>query len=167
MTDEMPDGAVEVFKSHDAYERTDEGFAVTTTTFGGTVTAADRDGPKLDYTVTVRAPTIEAATADVVGETVALDWFETLARRLEAAPTATRRAVDLDSCVVEREGGEVRVEYAFAWGNPSGAADIAKTFVEYVEGTYVEGIVPGYEYESPVADLLASASQSGESGTPL
>ncbi|MEF8975818.1 MAG: DUF5813 family protein, partial [Halapricum sp.] len=44
-------------------------------------------------------------------------------------------------------------------------------FVEYVEGTYVEGAVPGYDYEPPVADLLNQAqsggSQGDRGGTPL
>ena len=66
-----------------------------------------------------------------------------------------------------RDGEDVFVTYGFEWADPDRAAGIAKTFVEYVEGTYVEGVVPGYEYQSPVADLLERASQGEGGGTPL
>jgi len=168
MTDEMPTDAADAFENHDAYELAEDGAVLTTTAFEGTVTAGEAaDEWANAYTVTVRAPTLAAATAGDVPGVVRTDWFETLERRLERAPTATRASVELTTFAVERDGDDVRIEFQFEWGNPQKATEIAKTFAEYVEGTYVEGIVPGYEYEPPVADLLASASQSGESGTPL
>jgi len=61
--------------------------------------------------------------------------------------------------------------YEFTLGSADRAADVAKAFVEYVEGTYVEGIVPGYSYEGKVADLVSDASSGGGDGevggTPL
>ena len=80
---------------------------------------------------------------------------------------ATRSDIDLETFDVERDGEDVYVTYGFEWDDPGRAADIAKTLVEYVEGTYVEGVIPGYEYESPVADLLDRASQGEGGGTPL
>jgi len=68
---------------------------------------------------------------------------------------------------VDAHDGTVRIEYVFADRSPATAADIATAFAEFVEGTYVEGVVPGYEYEPPVADLLAQASQGEKGGTPL
>ena len=168
MTDEMPPDAADAFESHDAYEPAEEGATLTTTAFEGTVTADEADDDWANtYILTVRAPTLAAATAGDVPEVVRTDWFETLERRLERAPTATRASVDLTDFAVERDGDDVQIEFRFEWGSPGKAAEIAKTFAEYVEGTCVEGIVPGYEYEPPVSNLLASASQSGESGTPL
>ncbi len=165
----MPDessGTVErAFERHGAYTRDGEGFVISTTACEGRVTAIEGTVPA--YTVTVRVPTIQAATADDVGEAVAEGWFDTLRRRLEEAPKATRADVDLAAFEVDRDDGDVFVTYGFEWADPDRAADIAKTFVEYVEGTYVEGVVPGYEYESPVADLLDRASQGEGGGTPL
>jgi ATP phosphoribosyltransferase len=61
---------------------------------------------------------------------------------------------------------DVTILYARATDIPEyvsdGAADIAKAFVEYVEGTYVEGVIPGYEYADPVAGLRQRARQTGE-----
>ncbi|HET7324617.1 MAG TPA: DUF5813 family protein, partial [Halococcus sp.] len=56
----------------------------------------------------------------------------------------------------------VVIECAFIHDNPTRAAEAAKALIEYVEGTYVEGIVPGYSYLPPVADLLSRARQHGE-----
>jgi len=45
--------------------------------------------------------------------------------------------------------------------------------IDYVEGTYVQGVIPGYEYGEPVAGLLDRAQQNADSddatrgGTPL
>jgi len=170
MTD-VPEDVAEVFGGRDAFVASGDGFVVETTSFDGRVTASDREDWRTDYTVTVRAPTLQAATADAVGDAVADGWLDTFRRRLEDAPKATRVAVDLDDYTVERDGDEVVVTYRFSLGGEREAADAAKAFVEYVEGTYVEGIVPGYEYVGVVADLMNSASTGGSEGsrggTPL
>jgi hypothetical protein len=169
---EMPDSAARAFGRHDAFERLDDAaFELTTSAFGGRVTAAETDSHRLTYTVTVSVPTLEAATADEVGDAVAGGWLDTLERRLEDVPQSTRADVDLAGFDVEADGAEVFVTFQFAWGNADRAAGIAKTFAEYVEGTYVESVVPGYSYEGTVASLLSSASQGGDGetrgGTPL
>jgi len=168
MTGELPDSAERAFEYHDAFERDGDGFLVTTTTFEGRVTAVEGPEHLSAYTVTVRVPTLSAATADEVGEAVAEGWFETLERRLADAPTATREDVDLGTFDVERDEPDVFVTYGFEHGDADRAVAVAKAFVEYVEGTYVEGIIPGYEYVPPAAELIDSASQGGGGGgTPL
>ncbi len=169
LPDELPDDAARAFDRHEAFDLTEGGYRVATTAFEGIVTATPGPEYESTYEVRVTVPTLEAATADHVGEAVANGWFETLERRLEDAPQATRADVALDGMDVERGDVEVTVTYRFTWGNADRAADISKAFVEYVEGTYVEGVVPGYEYVSPVANLLQNASQGdgGAGGTPL
>lgn len=166
MTDDVPAEIGRIFERNDAIEHGTEGFIVTTTAFESTVRVDGSTAPPT-YTVTVIVPTLAAATTDEVGPTVAESWLETLERRLADAPKATRATVDLEAFSVEEDGDVVRIEYSFTRKSPDSAAEIAKTFAEYVEGTYVEGIIPGYDYVPPVADLLADASQSGEGGTPL
>jgi len=167
MTDPDVQTARERLGSHEAFERETDGFTVTTVPFGNRVTVTDGEGRSPDYAVRVTVPTLQAATADEVGDAVAAGWLETLDRRLGDAPKATRARIDLTAYDVEQAGDSVTVTYRFASAVPGRAAEVAKTFVEYVEGTYVEGIVPGYEYEPPVSDLLANASRTGSSGTPL
>ena len=36
--------------------------------------------------------------------------------------------------------------------------------IDFVEGTYVQGVIPGYEYTEPVSDLLSAARQQGGGG---
>lgn len=172
MTDEIPDSARAAFESHEKITATEEGYAVETTVFDGFVRASDGPDWKNTYTVTVFVPTLSAATAETVGSAVEEGWRDTLERRLEDAPQSTRANVELHEVAVEGIDDELQITFTFEWGDADRAAKIAKTFVEYVEGTYVEGIVPGYEYESPVADLLSDASQGDDSnanrgGTPL
>lgn len=161
MTDTLPERAVRSFEAHDAFERDGEWFTLTTTAFDARVTAAETDEWALRYTLEVRAPTLQAATADDVGDSVAAGWFETYDRRLEDAPMAVRHDVELAKRRVFEEAGDAVAVFVFEWGNADQAPAIAKALAEYVEGTYVEGIVPGYEYEPPVADLLADARRSG------
>jgi len=171
MADEFPAGAREAVGAHDAFEGGPDGYRLTTTVFEATVTASERDDYATDVTVRVDVPTLQSVTEDgQVGDAVQSGWLDTLERRLEDAPKATRASVELDDFGVTTENGVVTVTYEFAYGDAERAADVAKTFVEYVEGTYVEGVVPGYDYGEPVTDLL-SAAATGEDdergGTPL
>lgn len=152
MTDES-----EAFATHDAYERDGEAFSLTTTPFDSRVAVDDSH-----YQMRVEVPTLDGATEESVADAVADGWFETFELRLEDAPGATRADVDVPEPTVERVGETVVVECEFAHGNPARAAEAAKAIIEYVEGTYVEGIVPGYSYQSPVADLLSRAREHGD-----
>ena len=64
MTDDLPERAVRAFQRHDAFERDGDEFRVTTTTFDGRVTAAETDDRAPSYSLTVRAPTLSAATEE-------------------------------------------------------------------------------------------------------
>ena len=161
MTEELPDRAVRAFETHDAFERAGPAwFAVTTTRFDGRVTAEETDDWALTYTLEVRAPMLSTATEDDVGDAVEEGWFETYELRLEDATMTVREDVDLADQRVFEEAGDAVAVFEFEWGNADRAPDIAKAMAEFVEGTYVEGVVPGYEYTQPVSDLLSRARQS-------
>ncbi|MFB6224393.1 MAG: DUF5813 family protein [Haloarcula sp.] len=164
MTD-MPDDVVAAFDQHESLVASGDSYVIETTSFEGRVTATEGEDWRTNYEVTVRAPTLQAATSDEVGDAVIDGWFETLERRLEDAPKATRTAVELDEYSVTQEEEQVVVTFQYTKGGERQAADVAKTLVEYVEGTYVEGVIPGYDYVGVVADLLDSASTGGSEGT--
>jgi hypothetical protein len=166
MTDDLPERAVRAFQRHNAFERDGDEFRVTTTTFDGRVTAAETDDRAPSYSLTVRAPTLSAATEEKeeVGEAVEAGWFDTYERRLEDAPMAVRFGVDLEALEVTEADGEVVAVFEFRWRNADQAPDIAKAMAEYVEGTYMEGIVPGYRYRPPVSGMLSRARQSDVEG---
>ncbi len=147
----------EAFETHNAYEPQDGAFSLTTTPFEGRVAVEDSH-----YHVRVEVPTLTGATEESVADAVADGWFETFALRLEDAPGATRANVEIPEPTVERVDSRVVVECEFTHENPAHAAEAGKTLIEYVEGTYVEGIVPGYSYLPPVADLLSRAREHGD-----
>ncbi|MFB6084612.1 MAG: DUF5813 family protein [Halorientalis sp.] len=168
---EIPERAERAFSGHEAFERDGEWFVVTTTRFDGRVTASETDDWELAYRLVVRTPMLSATVDGEVGDAVEAGWFDTFERRLEDAPSVTRTDVDLESVTLAEEGDEAVAEFAFEVGNADRAPDVVKAFAEYVEGTYVEGVIPGYDYEGVVADLLGEAATGGEGGqrggTPL
>ncbi len=166
MTDDLPERAVRVFERHDAFERDGTWFEVTTTTFDSRVTATDSDGDEwaLSYVLEVRAPMLSSATEDPVGPAVEAGWFETYELRLEDAAMALRWDLDFDGQRVIEEAGDAVAIFEFELGNADRAPETTKAIAEYVEGTYMEGIVPGYEYRPPVSSLLSRARQSGSDG---
>lgn len=174
MTDEVRE-AQEAFEDHDAYRRAndsenseesedgDREYVLETTAFDGRVTAERADADwATRYVLVVRAPALQSAVEETVGPNLQEGWFETYELRLEDAPDAVRDSVDLEELDVREEGGDAVAEFVFESGNADRAPEIAKAIAEYVEGTYVEGVVPGFTYREPVAGLLSRAKQSGD-----
>lgn len=160
----FPERAWEAFADHQAFEPTDTRFTITTTRFDATVTADEIDESRLRYTVTVRTPMLSTAAEEAVGPAVEKGWFETLERRIEGAGGAIRRDIELEDTSLTREDGDAVVTMIFEWLDEADAPSISKSLAEYVEGTYVAGVVPGYEYGEPVAGLLSRASHDDGDG---
>jgi hypothetical protein len=165
----VPESVREAAADREVFEPQSAGYNVRTTAFSGRVTAAPASDWATRFRVTVDVPTLDSVVDGGVGPAVADGWLDTLERRLADAPQSTRARVDIEAFTVEADDETVTVVYEFEFGDAGTGLDVAKTFVEYVEGTYVEGVVPGYDYGPPVADLLSEASQGdGErGGTPL
>ncbi len=161
MTTDDVSKAEQALAEHRAFEETADGFVVTTTPFEAHVRLANAsDG--VEYQITVRLPTLDAAVANEdVAAVVEDGWFETLDRRLEDAGGAVRVTPEPPTAEINRTTDEVIVESGFQTSNPSRGASDAKALVHYVEGTYVEGIIPGYTYRDPVASLRERARSRG------
>ncbi|MFP8956002.1 DUF5813 family protein [Natrialbaceae archaeon A-CW3] len=165
----LPPPVDAALESHQAFTPIEDehGYALETTVFETAVTATPADGERDgEFAVTVVLPTLDAATDDDVAPVVEDGWFETFERRLEDAFSVAQTST-YDAPRVERDlaAGEVSVvlEYV-AWDATEGVDD-AKTLIEYVEGTYAQGIIPGYSYRGPAAALLANAQQAGREAT--
>ncbi|WP_267640770.1 DUF5813 family protein [Haloarchaeobius amylolyticus] len=160
---EIPDPVDRQLSRHDAFTAVDSGYTLDTTVFEAHVTASSAEGKRDgEFTVIVRVPTLDAAvTGETVHEVVEEGWFETLELRLEdtfdIASTSTH-----DPPTVTRTDDEVVVELSYVAWNASQGVEDAKALVEFVEGTYAQGIVPGYEYHGPAAELMQAAVQNGE-----
>lgn len=150
------DAVVRAFGRHESYTEADEEYVVETTAFDSRVAVAVDANPPV-YTLTVRTPTLATAVEEEVGPHLLDGWFETLQRRVEDAPSAVRTDIELTSDVQSADGQAI-ITLQFPFGRPERAPDVVKTMAEYVEGTYVEGVVPGFTYRPPVSGLLASAT---------
>ncbi len=171
MSPDLPARVVQAFDAHDAFDRNDDGqwYSVQTTRFEGRVTAtplgdASAAPDAVQYTVEVTAPLLSTVTTDPVGSAVEAGWLETYELRLADAPMAVPHDLTLDAYRVIQEAGDVVAVYRFTWASPDHVPEIVKAITEFVEGTYMEGIIPGYAYEPPVSDMLANARQSDEDG---
>jgi hypothetical protein len=155
--------------SHESLEpRDDDRYAVATTVFDADVEVGSADG-YATFSVAVRVPMLDAVTADRVAPVVEDGWFDTFALRLEDVDGVLRGSDDV-GVEVERTGEEAVVRVELSDLDAKRAADDAVAVVEYVEGTYVEGVIPGYEYTEPVTDLIqqaADAAGGSRGGTPL
>lgn len=174
---EAPSDAARALREHSAFEETADGYVCTTTPFDATVDPlpADAEGRDAQFRVVVELPTLDAVVADeTVADVVADGWFETLELRLADAYDVAEvdPVADLE---IDRGVETIVVQFHFiAWDADRGA-ESAKAIVNYVEGTYLQGVIPGYEYDEPVAGLLARASEQASSenggatrgGTPL
>lgn len=165
MTDdgqEARERAERALDDHRAFERDGDGFSTTDTTVDAHV-RTEADGTGVVYRVTVRVPTIDAVVAgETVAPVVREGWYETFERRLEDVGGVTRGEPTEPTVTLDESADEVVVETEIAAGAPERAAGDAKAIVDYVEGTFVEGLIPGYTYREPAAGLLERARSTGE-----
>ena len=162
-TDELPDRVRRAFADHGSFERDGDEWVSATTAFDGSVRAEPADEGRIRFAVTVRVPTLSAVTADEVADVVEDGWADTFERRAVDVGGVTRKDREFDPAV-ERGGDEIAVAYAVTDINERRGVDDAGALIDFVEGTYVQGVIPGYEYTEPVSDLLSAARQQGGGG---
>ena len=162
MVDDATERARRAFRSHGSFEPTDDAYENVTTPFDATVAVAESDGGRARFEVTVRAPSLDAAVSEDVAPVVEDGWFETFELRVEDVGGVTRSDdVETD---VGRVGDEIVVEMTYEDIDARRGADDANALVNFVEGTYVQGIIPGYEYTDPVSGLVSSARDTAGGG---
>jgi hypothetical protein len=137
-------------------------YEATTAAFDTRVAAAGRTDGRAAFDVTVIAPTLSAATAGEVADVVETGWFETFELRVGDVGGVLRGDRDL-APAARRTDDRVIVESTFADLDPRRGVADALALINFVEGTYVQGVVPGYEYEGAVAELVTSARRTGGS----
>ncbi|WP_280535750.1 DUF5813 family protein [Halopenitus sp. POP-27] len=165
------------FETDGSFERIDGStWDYTTTAFDGRVTVdpSERRDPEsgtgadsvteaTTFTATVTLPTLSAVTDEHVADVVEDGWLETFELRVEDVSGVTRRSRDLDPSV-RRSGSEIVVEVSLTDANTARGVADAAAFVDFVEGTYVQGIIPGYDYTEPVTSIRSKARQHGNDG---
>jgi hypothetical protein len=163
---ELPDRVRRAFRDHGSFERTGETtFAATTTAFEGDVAVDALEDGRIRFEVTVRVPTLDAVTTDRVAPVVEEGWYETFELRVVDVSGVTAVERDLDPSVRRLED-EVVVAASLSDVNERRGVDDAGALVDFVEGTYVQGIIPGYQYTEPVASLVSRARRHGTGDAP-
>ena len=148
--------ATRAFRDHADFDRVDDGrFEATTTPFDAEVEAREVDG-RIEYDLTVRAPSLSAAVEEDVAAVVEEGWLETFELRVADADGVVRGEHDFDPTVRLTEEAVI-VELTFTDIDERRGVDDAAAVVNYVEGTYVQGIIPGYEYTGTAAQLIDRA----------
>jgi len=148
--------ATRAFRDHADFDRVTDGrFESTTTAFDAVVEAAEVDG-RIEYDLTIRAPSLSAAVEGDVAAVVEEGWLETFELRVADADGVVRGDHDFDPTVRLTET-EVIVEVGFTDIDERRGVDDAAAVVNYVEGTYVQGIIPGYDYTGTAAQLIDRA----------
>jgi hypothetical protein len=157
---ELPDRVRRAFRDADAFEPTPEGaYRQTTTAFDAEAEASVAAGGETRFDVTVRVPMLSTVVEDGVAPVVEDGWYETFALRVEDVGDVTVGDHDLDP-TVERAGAEAVARVSFADIDPARGVADAKAFADFVEGTYVQGVIPGYDYTDPVAGLVAAGRRA-------
>jgi hypothetical protein len=159
MTDEPLAAAIEAFASDERFqEADDQEFDATRTPFEGRVNLEVEDD-EVVYRVVSRVPMLDSVVeGETVAEIVEEGWYETLERRLVDIPQATD--VETTAPEIRQEVGTVVVESTFRDTDPSRAPGEAQAIVDYVVGTWMEGVIPGYEYTDDVQALRERASRN-------
>jgi hypothetical protein len=164
---ELPGRVRRAFRDHGSFEqRDDDTFESVTTPFDGIVEASAPEGGRVGFDVTVRVPMLDEVVEGEVAEVVEEGWFETFSLRAVDVSGVTSRERDLDPTVSETVHDGTRVAVvaaAFEDIDERRGVDDAGALIDFVEGTYVQGIIPGYDYTDPVAGLIDRARQTAGS----
>lgn len=152
----------DALSAHRAFEPADDGFAATTTAASARVAVVEmEEGVAIE--LTIRVPTIDAVVAgETVAEVVREGWLETFERRLEDLGGVARGEVGAPTVSADSRDEEVVVETTVRPETPRAAAEDAKAVVDSVEGTWIQGLIPGYDYRAPASELLERARSAGE-----
>lgn len=162
--DGLPDRVRRAFAGHGSFEPAGDGvWTAETTPFDAEVRAEPATDGRIRFSVTVRVPTLSATTADEIADVVEEGWIETFELRVVDVGGVTRGDHAFDPTVAVGDDA-VTVEFELTEINERRGVDDAGALINFVQGTYVQGVIPGYEYTEPVDGLLSAARQQGNGG---
>lgn len=143
----------------DFHEQESRVFAVDALDFEAAVTVGEETVSLVQQLPTLEATVVGEPVAPVVEE----GWEETFERRVE---DVTGVVDPVSGPQVETDGETVRVEMELGDGEKP-VAEAVRHAVDFVESTWVEGIIPGYDYDEQVERIRNRAMETGENGTSM
>ncbi|MFW6382563.1 MAG: DUF5813 family protein [Haloferacaceae archaeon] len=166
---ELPDRISRAFADHDSFEPAPVPgrYRHVGTSFDAVVDVST-DGETVLLDVRVRVPMLDEVASERVADVIEDGWYETFERRAVDVDGVTKLEREASPSVrrsVDEEGTRVAVvEVTIEDSVPRRGVEDAGAIVDYLEGTYVLGVVPGYEYGEPVSELISRARAAGSSG---
>jgi len=161
---DLPDRVRRAFADHGSFEPAGDGvWTAETTPFNAEVRAKPAADGRVRLAVTVRVPTLSATTADEVADVVEEGWIETFECRVVDVGGVARGDHEFDPTVAVGDD-EIEVGFELTEINERRGVDDAGALIDFVEGTYVQGVIPGYEYVEPLDGLLSAARRQGNGG---
>jgi hypothetical protein len=150
MTDEIADA----FRAAPGYHEQEAGvFDVGRLNFDGQLTVS-----KGKVVLTLTVPTLDAAVEnETVAPVVEEGWEETFERRLKDVTNLVSTLTEEPKVTNVKES--LRVTMSFQ-RESSTLTESVRNAANYVEGTWIEGIIPGYEYEDRVQAIRERASKT-------
>ena len=145
------------FDRHSRFTVEDGTVRLAGTPFTGAVDIGVND-ETATYLITVTAPSLDAVVTDQsVSEVILAGWAETYERRIEGADGVTPEIATVDSDV---EWDQHTLTVQMTVRRPATApapTDGIAALMQFIEGTYLQGVIPGYEYGPPVDKMLERA----------
>jgi hypothetical protein len=158
---EVPGRVRRAFADHSGFEaRAADDYVSTATAFDARVRVEPADDGRVAFDLEVRVPTLSAVVEGDVAAVVEEGWTETFERRVTDASGVTRADHEADP-QVKAVGDELVVTAGFTDLNERRGVDDAAALVTFVEGTYVQGVIPGYDYTEPVSSIMSKARDAG------
>ena len=158
---EVPGRVGRAFADHAGFEEVSQDeYASTKTPFDAVVTVETTESSHVRFDVEVRVPTLSAVVEGDVADVVEEGWTETFEIRIADAKGVTRKEHGVEP-TVEGAGETLVVRVSFTDINERRGVDDAAALVTFVEGPYVQGVIPGYEYTEPVSSIMSSARDAG------
>ncbi|AKH98413.1 DUF5813 family protein [Halanaeroarchaeum sulfurireducens] len=153
----MIDRVERALAAHPRFEERDSGFVPSETIFDAIVRVDDGV-----VRVENEVPTLDAAVEnETVAPVVEDGWFETFERRVADVDGVTN-ADRVEVTAVDSADETITVVTELA-PSPGTAGEDAVAVVSYVEGTWMQGVIPGYDYVDRVQRVRDRARQNARS----
>ena len=149
------------FENSEGFVGCADGFRAVDTPFDAHVRLVEQDESTVEYVLDCQVPSLDAVVeGDTLSDALLDGWAETMARRLGDAGHATSlEALEVD-CSWDRDQFEVVFRIHRPVDRAPPIADLL-ALVGYLEGTYLQGLIPGYSYQEPAAGMLEQAERRG------
>lgn len=149
----------EALEAGHEFEAVETGYRLRSATFDATAVPGAET-----VSVTVEVPTLDAVVeGETVADVVLEGWYETFVKRLDGVSSVS--PADVGDPAVESFPETIVVEVEVT-PRSGFVVDDVQAVINFIEGTWVGGIIPGYDYVDEIQALRTRAARKGGSEDP-